>query len=95
MDTYYITGISGFLGRNIVKELNSRGKVNIVGLVFPNERNLDNLKEQENITLVEGNIMNTDDIFEIPSFSYCSFTTRRRTRKTRKTKSTTKIASKA
>ena len=62
MDTYYITGISGFLGRNIVKELNTRGKSNIVGLVFPNEQNLDGLKEQENITIVEGNIMNKDDI---------------------------------
>ena len=68
MDTYYITGISGFLGRNIVKELNSRGKVNIVGLVFPNEQGIDDLKKQENITLIEGNILNKEDIEKFLSY---------------------------
>ena len=70
MNTYYITGISGFLGRNIVKEINLKEKSNIVGLVFPNERNLDDLKEQENITLIEGNILNKDDIEKFLSYPH-------------------------
>ena len=65
MDTYYITGISGFLGRNIVRQL---GNSKIVGLIFPNEKGVDDLREQENITLVEGNILNIEEIEKFLSY---------------------------
>ena len=70
MNTYYITGISGFLGRNIVKAINLREKSNIVGLVFPNEQGIDDLKAQENITLIEGNVLNIDDIEKFLSYPH-------------------------
>ena len=60
MKTYYITGITGFLGRNIVKEIyKDHPKANIVGFVLPydNHRDLPG-----NITYVEGNILNQDDV---------------------------------
>lgn len=66
MDTYYITGISGFLGRNIVNQL---GNSKIVGLIFPNEKGVDDLREQNNITLIEGNILNKEDIEKFLSIS--------------------------
>ena len=68
MNTYYITGISGFLGRNIVRHLNSQKDVQIVGLVFPNEKGIDDLREQENITLIEGNILHQDEVEKFLSY---------------------------
>lgn len=61
MKTYYITGISGFLGRNIVKHLLTEKETKIIGLVFPNESNLQDLEEQ-GITLVTGNISYLDNV---------------------------------
>ena len=68
MNTYYITGISGFLGRNIVRQLNSQKDVQIIGLVFPNEKGIDDLREQENITLIEGNILHHDEVEKFLSY---------------------------
>ena len=65
MDTYYITGISGFLGRNIIRQL---GDSKIVGLIFPNEKGVDDLRKQENITLIEGNILNIEEIERFLSY---------------------------
>ncbi|MCR4911652.1 MAG: NAD-dependent epimerase/dehydratase family protein [Bacilli bacterium] len=70
MKTYYITGISGFLGRNIVNEILKEKDNYIIGLVFPNEKNLDVLKQISNISLVEGNILDEksiDGFLSIPS----------------------------
>ena len=65
MDTYYITGISGFLGRNIVRQLDN---AKIVGLVFPGELGIDDLREKENITLIEGNILHREEIEKFLSY---------------------------
>ena len=62
MKTYYITGISGFLGRNITIELLKEKDISIVGFVLPNEKNLEFYKQHENITLIEGNIIDKEDV---------------------------------
>ena len=62
MRTYYITGISGFLGRNLTIELLKQKDVYIVGLVFPSEKNLEFYEQYPNITLVEGNILNREEV---------------------------------
>ena len=67
MRTFYITGISGFLGRNIVLSLLNEPDVEIIGLVLPNEKNLEFYYQYENITLVEGNILNKDDVIRFIS----------------------------
>lgn len=61
MKTYYITGISGFLGVNIANELIKSEDVIINGLVLPNEK-CDLLPKSPNIHLYKGNILNIDDI---------------------------------
>ena len=62
MKTYYITGISGFLGRNITIELLKEKDISIVGFVLPNEKNMEFYKQHENITLIEGNILDKEDV---------------------------------
>ena len=62
MKTYFITGISGFLGRNLTIKLLKQKDINIIGLVFPNEKNLDFYRQYSNIQLAEGNILNKDDV---------------------------------
>ena len=62
MKAYYITGISGFLGRNIVIELLKQTDISIIGFILPNEKNLEFYKQYENITLIEGNILNKEDV---------------------------------
>ena len=67
MKTYFITGISGFLGRNLTIELLKQKDIKIVGLVLPNEKNLEFYEQYSNITLVRGNILNKDDIVKFLS----------------------------
>lgn len=63
MKTYYITGISGFLGRNIVKEILSREPdADIVGFVLPNDKNKDFSMYGKEPLLIEGNILNKEDV---------------------------------
>ena len=62
MFTYYITGISGFLGRNLTIELLKQKDVEIIGLVFPNEKNLEFYEQYPNITLVRGNLLDRESI---------------------------------
>ena len=62
MKTYFITGISGFLGRNITIELLKQKDVSIVGFVLPNEKNLEFYEQHENITLVKGNLLDRESI---------------------------------
>ena len=62
MKTYFITGISGFLGRNIVLELLKKDGIRIVGLVLPNEEELDFFYQHEEIELVRGSILNSKDL---------------------------------
>ena len=62
MKTYYITGISGFLGRNITIELLKQQDISIVGFVFPDEKNLEFYEQYSNITLVRGNILNRNEV---------------------------------
>ena len=66
MKTIYITGITGFLGRNIVEELiKDDPNTNIVGLVLSNDKHRD-LKG--NITYVEGNILKEDEVRKFLSY---------------------------
>ena len=62
MKTYYITGISGFLGHNIVNELLKEEDNKIIGLIFPNEKNISTLKNNKQISLIEGNILDSESI---------------------------------
>ena len=62
MKSYYITGISGFLGRNLTIELLKQKDVEIIGLVFPNEKNLEFYEQFENIILVRGNVLDRESI---------------------------------
>jgi len=60
MRTYYITGITGFLGRNIVSELlKKEPDATIIGFVLPNDIHCD---LPGNVSYVEGNILNPEDV---------------------------------
>lgn len=67
MKAYFITGISGFLGRNLTIELLKQKDVQIVGLVLPNEKNLEFYEQYDNITLLRGNILNKDEVLQFLS----------------------------
>lgn len=60
MDTYYITGVTGFLGYNLVKLLPNN--VKIVGLALENDPNISLYASFDNVTIVKGNILNKEDI---------------------------------
>ena len=62
MKSYYITGISGFLGRNLTIELLKQQDVEIIGFVLPSDKDLEFYKQYPNITLVRGNILNRQDV---------------------------------
>ena len=62
MKTYFITGISGFLGRNLTIELLKQKDISIVGFVLPNEKNLEFYEQYQNIVLIRGNILNNEDV---------------------------------
>ena len=66
--TYYITGISGFLGRNITIELLKQKDIQIVGFVLPNEKNLGFYEQYENIVLARGNILSKEDVNNFLSY---------------------------
>ncbi len=68
MKTYFITGISGFLGRNITIELLKQENVQIVGFVLPHEKNLEYYEQYKNIVLVRGNILNKEDVDKFLSY---------------------------
>ena len=59
MTTYYITGITGHLGRNLVKVISSLSFTKIVGLVLSNDNSP---KFDEEVTLVEGNILDSNSL---------------------------------
>ncbi|MCQ2815384.1 MAG: NAD-dependent epimerase/dehydratase family protein [Bacilli bacterium] len=61
MTTYYITGIAGHLGRNVLLELNNIPNVNVVGLVLPND-NIQDLNSIHDLRLVEGNVLDKTSI---------------------------------
>ena len=67
MRSIFLTGISGFLGKNIVLKLLEQKDIEIIGLVLPNEKNLEFYKK-DNIHLIEGNILNKDDIERFLSY---------------------------
>ncbi len=61
MANYFLTGISGFLGNNLVREIFANDEdAHVVGLVFKGDpcRYLD----KDKVTLVEGDILNPDSI---------------------------------
>lgn len=61
MKNFYITGISGFVGRNIVIELLKMDDIHIYGLVLKNEKNLD-FYNNKKITLFEGDILDKNSL---------------------------------
>lgn len=62
-NTYYITGINGFLGRHIVQELKKKDpSAYIVGLILPTDKDDDFSKFDVNPILVKGNILNREDL---------------------------------
>lgn len=60
MITYYVTGITGHLGRNIALELLKKQNVQIVGLVLPHEKIVS--FNDNRVTFVKGNILNKEEI---------------------------------
>ena len=66
MKTYFITGITGFLGRNIVSYLlKKEPHASIVGFVLPNDKHRD---IPGNITYIEGDILNSNDAHKFLSY---------------------------
>ena len=63
MTTYYITGLGGFVGCNLLNELKGE---KIIAFILPSERNISYLQNKD-ITLVEGNILNKDDVYRFLS----------------------------
>lgn len=60
MITYYVTGISGHLGRNIALEILKQKDVQIVGLVLPHEKIVS--FNDNRVSFVKGNILNKEEI---------------------------------
>ena len=62
MDHIFITGISGFLGHNLVLALSKKENTLIHGLVLPNETNLSFFDAYPNVNLTRGNICDPEDV---------------------------------
>ncbi len=64
-EIYYITGISGHLGRNIALKLLSDNK-QVVGLVFPGDKSIkpEDFPNSQNLTLKFGDVTNKNDVIE-------------------------------
>ena len=65
MTNYFITGISGFVGRNLVLALKQKEDIHIYGFVLPNDPALKLYQDDSQITLVEGSL---DDVASIARF---------------------------
>ena len=61
MKNLYITGLAGFLGKNLLSILPD--DVNIIAFILSKERDIPHL-QKDNITLVEGNILNKEDVYK-------------------------------
>ena len=66
MKNYYITGASGFVGKNLITELLKQENIHIYGLFLPNETNLD-FYVNDKITIVRGNILDYGSIYDFIS----------------------------
>ena len=62
METYYISGGTGHLGRNIVLELLKKENINIVILVLKNDHNRNFIDPSKKITFVEGDVLDTESL---------------------------------
>ena len=62
METYYITGGTGHLGRNIVLELLKKENINIVILALKNDTHRDFQDPQKKISFVDGDVLDTESI---------------------------------
>lgn len=61
MRTYYITGISGFLGQTVLKEISKEKDYKVFGLVLENDKYIPDLVKQS-VNIIYGNILNKDDV---------------------------------
>ena len=61
MKNYYITGASGFVGKNLIGELIKKDDIHIYGLFLPNEEKLDYFI-QDKITIVRGNVLDEQSV---------------------------------
>lgn len=61
MKNYYITGASGFIGKNLISELLKNDNIHIYGLFLPNEKNLE-FFVNDKITIVRGDILDIESL---------------------------------
>ena len=61
MRTYYITGISGFLGQAILKEIIKEKEYKVFGLVLENDKYIPDLVKI-GVNIIHGNILNEKDV---------------------------------
>lgn len=66
MKTYYITGLAGFVGNNLLKELEKEKDIRVVALVLPSEMNV-SFVNKSFITLIPGNILKKKDVYRFLS----------------------------
>lgn len=62
MKRYFITGMSGFLGRNLVLQILEQKETQVIGLVLPGDPAFDFYKDEPRVKLVAGNICNKGDV---------------------------------
>lgn len=70
MKTYFVTGITGFVGRNLTMELLKKKDIHIIGLVLPEDKSTTFYEQYENITLVRGDLRNRSDVERFLSTPY-------------------------
>lgn len=61
MKTYYVTGLTGFVGYNFYLKIRSND-TKVIGLVMRGDRNLHLFKNEKNLVLVEGDLTNINDV---------------------------------
>lgn len=66
MITYYITGLTGFVGKNVLLQLEKTSDFHIVTLVLPHEKEVEFINKPY-ITIVVGNILNKEDVLKFVS----------------------------
>ncbi|MCR5079569.1 MAG: NAD-dependent epimerase/dehydratase family protein, partial [Bacilli bacterium] len=62
MRKYFITGISGFLGRNLVLSIKKRGDYHIYGLALKGDPAFKLYEDDPDVTLIEGDILDPSSL---------------------------------
>ena len=69
MKAYFITGSTGFLGYNIIKQINNPDNL-IIALVMKGDPNIHLFDSFKNIKIIEGNILNKEDVNKFLSYPF-------------------------